>query len=92
MNGVSNVESIDKTWMISTRTPIGPFGIMDTIGMETMYNVDMLWGKKLGDQSLIDRANFIKENYIDKGKMGVSSGEGFYNYPIPSYAHPNFLK
>jgi 3-hydroxybutyryl-CoA dehydrogenase len=92
INSVSDIESIDKTWMISTGAPIGPFGIMDTIGMETMYNVDMLWGNKLNDQSMIDRANFIKENYIDKGKMGVSSGEGFYKYPNPSYAHSDFLK
>ena len=27
---------------------------MDTIGMQTMYNVDMIWGEKLGDQSLLD--------------------------------------
>jgi 3-hydroxybutyryl-CoA dehydrogenase len=92
INGVSDIESIDKTWMVSTGTPVGPFGVMDTIGMETMYNVDMLWGKKLEDQTMIDRANFIKENYIDQGKMGVSSGEGFYKYPNPSYAQPDFLK
>lgn len=92
INGVSDIESIDKTWMISVGTPMGPFGVMDTIGMETMYNIDMLWGKKLEDQAIIDRANYIKENYIDKGKMGVSSGEGFYSYPNPSYAHPDFLK
>ncbi len=92
IDGVSDIESIDKTWMISTGTPIGPFGIMDTIGMETMYNVDMLWGNKLGDQSMIDRANYIKENYIDKGKMGLISAEGFYKYPNPSYTQSDFLK
>jgi 3-hydroxybutyryl-CoA dehydrogenase len=92
INGVSDIESIDKTWMISAGTPMGPFGVMDTIGMETMYNIDMLWGKKLEDQAIIDRANYIKENYIDKGKMGVSSGEGFYSYPNPSFAHSDFLK
>lgn len=92
INGISDIESIDKTWMISTGTPIGPFGIMDTIGMQTMYNVDILWGTKLEDKTILDRANYIKENYIDKGKMGVSCGEGFYTYPNPSYAHPDFLK
>ena len=91
-NGVSDIESIDKTWMISTGAKIGPFGIMDTIGMQTMYNIDMLWGEKLGDQSLLDRAALVKENHIDKGKMGVSTGEGFYKYPNPAYADPDFLK
>lgn len=92
INGVSDVESIDKTWMISTGAVAGPFGVMDTVGMETMYNIDMLWGNKLGDQTMIDRANYIKENYIDQGKMGVSSGEGFYKYPNPSFTQPDFLK
>ncbi len=92
INEVSGVESIDKTWMISTGAQIGPFGIMDTVGMQTMYNIDMLWGEKLGDQSIIDRAAFIKKEYIDKGKMGMSSGEGFYKYPNPSFADHDFLK
>lgn len=92
INGVSDVESIDKTWIISTGAKIGPFGIMDAVGMQTMYNIDKLWGEKLGDQSMLARAAFIKEHYIDKGKMGTSSGEGFYKYPNPSYQHPDFLK
>ena len=91
-NGVSDFESIDKTWMISTGAKIGPFGIMDTVGMQTMYNIDILWGKKLGDQSMLDRAALIKKEYIDKGKMGVSSGEGFYTYPNPSFEDEHFLK
>ena len=92
VNGVADVESIDKTWMISTGVKMGPFGIMDIIGMETMYNIDKLWGEKLGDETMLARADMIKENYIDKGKMGVSTGEGFYKYPNPSYEDPGFLE
>jgi len=92
INGVTDVESIDKTWMISTGVQMGPFGVMDLIGMQTMYNVEKLWGEKLGDKAMISRAEFIKENFIDKGKMGVVTGEGFYKYPNPSYEHPDFLK
>jgi 3-hydroxyacyl-CoA dehydrogenase len=92
INGVSDVESIDKTWMISFQSQIGPFGVMDMIGMQTMYNIDKLWGEKLNDKSLLDRADFIKRNYIDKGKMGVASGEGFYKYPNPSFQDKDFLK
>ena len=92
LSGVTDAESIDKTWMISTGAKIGPFGIMDTVGMQTMYNIDRLWGEKLGDEAMLARAEFIKENYIDKGKMGVSTGEGFYKYPGPNYEAPDFLK
>jgi len=92
VNDVSDAESIDKTWMISTGSKFGPMGIIDVIGMQTLYNVETLWGNKLGDKSKLKRAAFIKENYIDKGKMGASSGEGFYKYPNPSYLDKDFLK
>lgn len=91
MNEVSDVESIDKTWMIASKAPIGPLGILDMIGMQTAYNIDKLWGEKLGDQAALDRAGFIKKNYIDQGKMGMSSGEGFYIYPNPAFKREDFL-
>ncbi len=92
VKGVTDYQSIDKTWMISTGVKMGPFAIMDLVGMQTMYNIDMLWGEKTGNQNMLDRAAMIKKEYIDKGKMGVSSGEGFYKYPNPAYAEADFLK
>ena len=91
-NGVADVESIDKTWMISTGVKMGPFGIMDIVGMQTMYNIDLMWGEKTKNEALVKRANLIKEEFIDKGKLGVSTGEGFYKYPNPRYEDPDFLK
>ena len=35
INGVADVESIDKTWMITTGVTTGPFGVMDVVGMQT---------------------------------------------------------
>ena len=91
-NGVSDYEDIDKTWMISMGTKMGPFGILDMVGLQTAYNISVLWGEKLGDQSRLERAAIIKSDFIDKGKLGVSSGEGFYKYPNPRYGQPDFLK
>jgi len=90
--GVADVESIDKTWMISTASKMGPFGIMDIIGMQTIYDIEILLGKKFNDQAMLARAEFFKSNFIDKGKLGVKSGEGFYQYPNPAYSDPTFLK
>lgn len=90
--GVADFESIDKTWMISTGAKVGPFGIMDMIGMQTIYNIVNARGRALADQEMLDRAKFYKENYIDQGKMGVSTGEGFYVYPNPKYMKPDFLQ
>jgi 3-hydroxybutyryl-CoA dehydrogenase len=46
----------------------------------------------LGDQNRLKRAATLKSDFIDQGKLGVSSGEGFYKYPNPKYADSEFLK
>jgi 3-hydroxybutyryl-CoA dehydrogenase len=91
INGVADFESIDKTWMISTGSRMGPFGIMDIIGRQTIYDIEMLLGKKFNDKAMLARAEFFKSNFIDKGKPGVKSGEGFYKYPEPAYCDSGFL-
>jgi len=88
---ICDYESIDKTWMISTGAKVGPFGIIDMIGMQTVYNIALMNGTKTNNQSMIDRAKKIKTEWIDKGKLGVSTGEGYYKYPNPKYKSPDFL-
>lgn len=92
VNGVSDYESIDKTWMISTGMKQGPFAIMDRVGLETVYNISHMLGEKLNDEASLARAAFYKKNFIDRGKLGVKTGEGFYEYPNPKYQDTDFLK
>lgn len=91
-DGIADFETIDRTWMVSSRVQAGPFAAMDVIGMETIYNIGKLLGEKSGDEKWLTRAKRIKEDFIDQGKLGVKSGEGFYKYPDPSFADPDFLK
>lgn len=73
--GYADPADVDTTWRIATGAPIGPFQIYDIIGMNTPYNI-MAHGSP-SDQKL---AAWLKDNYIDKGKLGIASGEGFYKY------------
>ncbi len=73
--GYADPADVDTTWRIATGAPLGPFQIYDIIGMNTPYNI-MVNGSP-EDQKL---AAWLKENYIDQGKLGVASGEGFYKY------------
>ena len=45
----------------------------------------------MGDPQLQKNADFLKENYLDEGKLGVNSGEGFYTYPGPAFLQEDFL-
>ena len=91
-NGVSTPETIDRTYMINNRgCKAGPCGIIDVIGMTTAYNVASYWGNENQDEQLLQNARFVKEHFLDKGKLGAQTGEGFYTYPNPSFAEPGFL-
>lgn len=89
---VSDPETIDKTWMKATGAPVGPFGILDIVGITTAYNIDKIAAEKTKDDLKLKTVAFLKENYIDKNKLGVATGEGFYEYPNPTYKEADFLK
>ena len=82
VNGVSDFKSIDKAWLLGTGAPKGPFQILDTVGLETAYNIVEMYLKVpsfLAPYNFKGMAKVLKE-YIDAGKLGKASGEGFYKY------------
>ena len=38
-NDVADPETIDLTWSLATGAPLGPFRILDIVGLETAYNI-----------------------------------------------------
>lgn len=84
---VASIEDIDKSWMVNWHMPAGPFGIMDSIGLDTAWHVT----NNLPDASSQAFAALLK-TYVDAGKLGEKTGEGFYKYPAPAYKDPEFLK
>ena len=77
---VGSIEDIDKSWMVNFNMPMGPFGILDNVGLDTAWRVT----KDRPDSSSRAFAELLK-SYIDQGKLGEKSGEGFYKYPNPAY-------
>ncbi|MBC7302043.1 MAG: 3-hydroxyacyl-CoA dehydrogenase [Nocardia sp.] len=73
--GYAEPPAVDETWRIATGAPMGPFQILDIVGLTTPYNILVN-----GSDAHKKLAAWLKENYIDKGKLGVASGEGFYRY------------
>ena len=90
INGVASVEEIDRAWMGVTKMFVGPFGILDAVGLDLVLDISEYWAKALGDPQLQAHVNFLKQ-YIDKGWLGLKSGHGFYTYPDPAYQQPGFL-
>lgn len=89
-NGVSDAETIDKAWTLGTGAPKGPFQIIDTVGLITAKNIVLQYQKvpNIFDPLLkkmmlpynFDGMLRILDSYIEQGKLGKSTKEGFYKY------------
>ena len=79
-NDVADHETIDKTWILATGAPVGPFHILDIVGLTTAYNI-ILMNPESQDSSTTPGkiAKMLKEK-IDAGETGINTGKGFYEY------------
>lgn len=90
-NGVAAVEDIDRAWMGIMKMPIGPFGMMDLVGLDTVWHISQYWARRaFFMRQLKKNADFVKP-YVDRGWLGRKSGRGFYTYPNPAFQRPDFI-
>ncbi|WP_144936702.1 3-hydroxyacyl-CoA dehydrogenase [Rothia kristinae] len=73
---IAEPEEIDKTWRTATGSPLGPFQILDVVGMETVYQINL----NTGTEESRKVAQRIKSEFIDRGRRGRDAGGGFYTY------------
>ncbi|MYM19795.1 3-hydroxyacyl-CoA dehydrogenase [Brevibacterium sp. 5221] len=74
--GYAQPQDVDNVWRIATGAPMGPFQIYDVVGLGTAYNI-----LASGDEHSQRLAAWLKEHYIDRGRLGVGAGGGFYDDP-----------
>ncbi len=84
---VASIQDIDRSWMGNFKTNLGPFGILDQIGLDTAWKVS-----KNAKDARSQRSLAFLQTYLDEGKLGFKSGEGFYKYPNPEYLNKDFLE
>ncbi len=87
---VAGFEDVDRSWMGIFKMPIGPFGMFDQIGLDTIAEISHHWAETLNDDAGRKRVAFLR-SLTSKGFLGAKSGQGFYRYPAPAYAQPEFL-
>lgn len=82
VRGVSDIQSIDTAWTVGTKSPRGPFEIIDSVGLNAIYDIVCSYMKKPQFNAPYDYrkiANVLRK-YIENGKLGKVTGEGFYKY------------
>jgi 3-hydroxybutyryl-CoA dehydrogenase len=87
--GYADLRDIDRAWMIFTGMGMGPFGIMDGIGLDVVYDVEMMYYNESGDAR--DKPPDALKEMIERGELGIKSGRGFYDWSDPEFAKPDFI-
>lgn len=75
----SSIEDVDGIWMVDTGMPVGPFELMDQIGLDVIAMVERL---RRQDNPALEswQAVEVLDRYIDAGHLGLKTGEGFYRW------------
>jgi len=90
LGGYAEPEDVDRAYMLVTRQAVGPFGIMDAIGLNVIMDAASGGGLEREEFTLKQAADYLRP-YIKRGDLGMKTGKGFYNYPNPSYQQPEFV-
>lgn len=65
------IDAMFKSWFKSEK---GPCQMMDTVGLDTVYNIEVVYEKESGTSPRAK--DWLKAAYVDKGILGVKSGKG----------------
>lgn len=77
--GIAQPDQIDLAWTKATGMPVGPFGMMDQIGLDILYQT-MSNARFVDGDDVWMPLIAILQPYIDAGQLGVKTGQGFFKY------------
>jgi 3-hydroxybutyryl-CoA dehydrogenase len=77
--GIADAETIDRVCRLGGGFRMGPFELIDLIGLDVNLNVARSFYRQGGEPERW-RPSPIQEQMVGEGKLGRKSGEGFYSY------------
>ncbi|WP_096285338.1 3-hydroxyacyl-CoA dehydrogenase family protein [Mycobacterium ahvazicum] len=76
--GVARPEDIDGIFKLALGVSVGPFQMMDLVGLDVVLDIENHYAAEL--PHLPKSVRDLLQSYIDAGKLGIKTGEGFYSY------------
>jgi 3-hydroxybutyryl-CoA dehydrogenase len=77
--GVARPEDVDGMFKLNLGVPAGPFQLMDLVGLDVALDIENHYAEEF--PHLPKNVRDLLQTYVDAGKLGVKTGEGFYTYP-----------
>jgi len=75
--GVATAREIDKALRLGLNHPMGPFEMVDLVGLDTRLNILKFLHQTLGEKY---RPCPLMEQYVKAGRLGRKTGKGVYDY------------
>jgi 3-hydroxybutyryl-CoA dehydrogenase len=76
--GIASAADIDKALKLGLNHPMGPFELVDLVGLDTRLNILEYLHKSLGEKY---RPAPLLVQYVKAGRLGRKSGRGVFDYP-----------
>jgi 3-hydroxybutyryl-CoA dehydrogenase len=81
--GIASAEDIDKALKLGLNHPMGPFELVDLVGLDTRLHILEYLHKTLGEKF---RPAPLLVQYVKAGRLGRKSGRGVFEYPAEKAA------
>ncbi|HKV82696.1 MAG TPA: 3-hydroxyacyl-CoA dehydrogenase NAD-binding domain-containing protein [Candidatus Sulfotelmatobacter sp.] len=78
--GIASAADIDKALKLGLNHPMGPFELVDLVGLDTRLSILEYLHKSLGEKY---RPAPLLVQYVKAGRLGRKSGRGVYEYSEP---------
>jgi 3-hydroxybutyryl-CoA dehydrogenase len=76
--GIASAADIDKALKLGLNHPMGPFELVDLVGLDTRLHILEYLHKTLGEKF---RPSPLLVQYVKAGRLGRKSGRGVFEYP-----------
>ena len=76
--GIASAEDIDKAMKLGLNHPMGPFELVDLVGLDVRLSILEYLHQTLGEKF---RPSPLLRQYVEAGRLGRKSGRGVYDYP-----------
>jgi 3-hydroxyacyl-CoA dehydrogenase len=78
-NNVASKEDIDTAMKLGAGYPMGPFELFDLVGIDVARNARQFY-HKMDPTNVQFMPSALLDKMVAENKLGLKSGEGFYNY------------
>jgi 3-hydroxybutyryl-CoA dehydrogenase len=75
--GVASAKDIDKALKLGLNHPMGPFELVDLVGLDVRLSILEYLHQTLGEKY---RPNGLLRKYVQEGRLGRKTGQGVYDY------------